>query len=103
MNIPIELFALFSGISIALLAVGLAKKENGGGVIISISGMFILFTAVITDFIIMGSIPVSSTVSGSTTTYVMADNLFEFTYLHKLFLAIVGIFLMLVGYLYGSK
>jgi hypothetical protein len=100
MNIPIELFALFLGTSLALLGLGLVKKT---GVIITISGMFVLFTSAITDLIIMGSIPESSTVSGSTTTYVMVDNTFEFTELHKIFLAVVGIFIMIVGFLYAKE
>jgi hypothetical protein len=100
MNIPIELFAIFLGVSMALLGVGLAKKV---GAIILCSGMFVLFTAIITDFIIMGSIPSSSTVSGSTTTYVMVDNLFEFTELHKIFMSIVGIFIMLIGVLFARE
>jgi hypothetical protein len=100
MEIPIELFAIFLGVSVAILGVGLAKKV---GAIVMCSGMLIMFTAIITDFIIMGKIPESSTTSGSTTTYVMADNLFQFTELHKVLMAVIGVFIMIIGVLFSRE
>lgn len=97
MNIPIELFAVFLGVSLTFLAIGISKRV---GVSIFIAGVFILTISAMTDNIIMGKIPVESTTSGATTTYVFEDNLFQFSELHKVVLALIGIFIMLIGVMY---
>lgn len=99
MDIPIELFAIFLGVSLTFLGIGLSKKV---GVAILISGMFILTTAVLTDNIIMGSQVTESTFNNSTntTSYQYELAIFQFTEYHKIIMALVGITFMLIGVLY---
>jgi len=94
MDIPIELFGFFLGVSMVLVGIGLTKRQ---GVAMFAGGLFIIFIAVLTDNIIMGKIPESSTVSGSVTTYVMVDNPFSFTEWHKILMALIGVVIMVIG------
>lgn len=102
-SIPIELFAIFCGLAVVFVAIGLSKKEHGGGSIVFTAGAFLLITGLLTDIIILGKVPQSSTTVGSTTTYVMVDNTFTFTQWHKVLMSMISVILMLVGYIVGSR
>lgn len=97
MYIPIELFGIFLGLSVVFLGVGMSKKA---GAIIVCSGIVLLFVAIITDFIIMGKVVDTSVTVLTTTTYTYKDATFEFTNFHKMLMAIIGIFIMIIGALY---
>jgi len=102
MNIPIELFLGFTGVSIAFAIFGFARNPQVP-VTIVIGGIFILLLAVSTTGIIMGKIPTTSVTSGSTVNYTFIDNVFDFTELHKVLFAVLGAFMMLFGGLMVSK
>lgn len=91
-NIPFELFISFVSISVVLTLFGIMKSIP---VLLVAGGLFIITMTVLTDNIIMGKVPASSTTSGSTTTYVMVDNLFAFTQWHKILFSFFGAISML--------
>jgi hypothetical protein len=96
MDIPIELFLGFTGLSIALALFGFCRNPQIPATIV-MGGMFILFLAVSTDNVIMGKIPVTSVDSGATTTYTFIDNTFEFTDMPKVIFALLGVMCMVLG------
>jgi len=100
MDTPVELFAILIGVACVIVAVGLAKKL---GVALAIGGMFILMIGLVTDNIILGQVPQSSTTSGATTTYLMVDNPFPLESWHKVLLSLLGIFLCLLGGILSFK
>jgi len=93
-DIPIELFAIFVAIPIAIIGIGLFIRL---GALVAVGGMLLIVVGLLTDVLIMGKIPESSTSSGSTTTYVMVDNLFIFTEWHKIVMLLMGVFIMLIS------
>ena len=98
MNIPLEIFLSFIGLSIATGLMGLLSNlKQKIPLTLFIAGSMITFLAVITDNIIMGKIPESSTTVGSTTTYVMVDNPYEFTQWVKILFALTGSMIMMLG------
>ena len=94
MDIPIELFLGFIGLSFGVGIIGLWQKIP---LALLLSGAMLMFWAVITDIIIMGKIPITSTVSGSVTTYAFIDNTFEFTQYPKILFGIIGSVLSIAG------
>src|SRR5574342_1420712 len=102
MEIPIELFLGFIGMSIGLAIFGFVRNPQIPAMLV-FAGIFILMVSVMTDSIIMGKIPESSTVTGATTDYVMVDNIFIFTELNKVLFALVGVVCMLSGAIMVSK
>lgn len=101
-NIPVELFLGFIGISVGMAIFGFIRNPQIPAMMV-FAGMFILSIAVITTGVIMGKIPESSSVSGSTTTYVMVDNIFIFTELPKTLFGLLGAIFMLSGALMVVK
>ena len=95
-NIPIELFGMLSAISLVVFGIGVAKKI---GVVCVAGGLLLMTVGLLTDNLIMGKIPASSTLSGSTTTYTLVDNTFQFTYWHKILFVFMGAILAIVGVL----
>ncbi|HEY8116006.1 MAG TPA: hypothetical protein VIH70_06300 [Actinomycetota bacterium] len=93
-NIPFEIFSVFIGITLVLVGIGIAKQIPA---LILFAGMFLLTWTVLIDSIDMGAIPDKSVVSGSTTTYTMKDNPFEFTDWTKVIFALFSVVLMLIG------
>ncbi len=96
MDIPIEIFLGFMGLSFAMAVMSFMPKTKQP-FLLFIAGVMITFMSVTTDNIIMGKIPITSTVSGSTTTYAFIDNLFEFTQWHKILFALIGSIMLIVG------
>ena len=96
MDIPIELFLGFTGISIVLAIFGFLRNPQIPATIV-MGGMFILTLSVATTGIIMGKIPITSVDSGSTTTYTFTDNIFEFTDFPKTIFALIGVMCMILG------
>ena len=94
MDIPVELFLGFIGISLVMVGISLAKQIPA---IMVFGGMFMLIWVVVTDNIIMGKIPTTSTVSGSVTTYDFEDNLFPLTDWGKVIFSLFAVIMMLVG------
>lgn len=94
--LPIEIFLGFTGISIALAIFGFIRQPPIPAML-AFGGMFILFVSVMTGGIIMGSIPEASISSGSTTTYQMTDNVFDFQGFPQMLFALMGVIMMLSG------
>jgi len=94
MDIPFEVFVMFVGTAIAMSIIGIWKKTP---LLLFIGGSLIAFWVIMTDNIIMGSIPQSSSVSGLTTTYVMVDNLYPFTEYPKILFALLGSMMGIAG------
>jgi hypothetical protein len=93
-DIPIEIFSVMLGTMIAIGVIGLWKNNP---MVMFISGALITFLGIITDTIVLGQLPVTSTVSGSTTTYVFASNNFIFTEWHKIIFMLIGSVAMIFG------
>ena len=68
-----------------------------------IGGAMITFWSLITDAILMGKIPDTSIVSGSTTTFTFVDNPYVFTQWPKILIAVIGSIIVLVGGLEWNK
>jgi hypothetical protein len=98
MEIPIEVFAILIGTALVIMTIGLAKKV---GVALAVSGMFIIVLALLTDVIILGVMPETSTTVGDTTTYTLINNTFEFTEWHKIIMMLMGSMIMILGALIG--
>jgi hypothetical protein len=96
MDIPIELFLGFIGVSIALAIFGFLRNPPIPATIV-MGGMFILFLSVATDNVIMGKIPTTSVTSGSTVNYTFIDNTYEFTEMPKVIFALIGVMCMILG------
>ena len=96
MEIPVELFLGFIGVSIAMAIFGFVRNPQIPATIV-MGGMFILTLSVATTGIIMGKIPVTSVDSGSTTTYTFVDNTYDFTEFPKTIFALIGVMLMILG------
>jgi hypothetical protein len=96
MDIPIELFLGFIGVSIALAIFGFLRNPQIPATIV-MGGMFILFLSVATDNVIMGKIPTTSVTSGSTVNYTFIDNTYEFTEMPKVIFALIGVMCMILG------
>jgi len=94
--VPIEIFLPFIALSLVLAIIGFMSKTKNYSLLL-IGGAMITFWALITDTIILGKIPITSTVSGSVTTYAFIDNTFEFTQWPKIFFGLVGSIIMLAG------
>lgn len=84
-----------------VIAVGLAIfgfiRQPQIPAMLAFGGMFILFIAVMTGGIIMGTIPVDATSSGSTTNYSFTDNVFDFQGFPQMLFALIGVIMMLSG------
>jgi len=100
MDIPIEIFLSFMGLSFAMGVIGLWQKIP---LVLLIAGAIITFWAITTDNIILGKIPITSTSSGSITTYAFIDNIFEFTQYPKILFGLIGSVVMLAGALTWKK
>jgi len=100
MDVPLELFLGFMGLSFAMAVIGLCQRIP---MLLLIAGAFITVWALITDVIIMGKIPSTSIISGSTTTYTFIDNPYVFTQYPKILIAIIGAVIMLAGGLEWNK
>ncbi|SRR6266508_960799 len=100
MDIPIELFLGFIVLSFGMGVIGLWQKIP---LLMLISGAMITFWALETDVVIMGKIPITSSVSGSTTTYAFIDNTFVFTQYPKILLGLIGSIVMFSGGLEWQK
>jgi hypothetical protein len=96
MIIPIEIFLPFIGLAFAIAVIAFLPK-NKQPFLLMLSGFMIAFWAVITDTIILGKIPDTSTVSGSVTTYAFIDNTFDFTQYPKILFGLIGSLLFLSG------
>jgi hypothetical protein len=96
MDIPIELFLGFIGVSIALAIFGFLRNPPIPATIV-MGGMFILFLSVATDNVIMGKIPTTSVTNGSTVNYTFIDNTYEFTEMPKVIFALIGVMCMILG------
>ena len=96
MDIPIELFLGFIGVSITLAIFGFLRNPQIPATIV-MGGMFILFLSVATDNVIMGKIPTTSVTSGSTVNYTFIDNTYEFTEMPKVIFALIGVMCMILG------
>jgi len=94
--IPIELFLPFIAVSLAMAIIAFLPREKQP-FLMMLSGFMIAFLSVITDTIILGKIPDTSVVSGSTTTYFFKDNTFDFNGWPKILFALVGSILFFVG------
>lgn len=94
--IPIELFLGIIATALGIGIFGMIKNPQVP-LLIAISGIFIFVLAAFTQGIILGKIPESSTVDGDTTSYVMVDNVFEFTDIYKVLVAMIGVTFMIVG------
>lgn len=102
MDIPVELFLGFIGVSIAIALFGFVRNPQIPACLV-MGGMFILFLSVATDNVIMGKIPTTSVTSGSTVNYTFIDNIFEFNELPKVIFALIGTMFMIVGGLMVMK
>jgi hypothetical protein len=96
MDIPVELFLGFIGTTLIMVIIGIARQPQIPALIV-FAGMFLLTWTLIADNIIMGKIPDTSIVSGSTTTYTLVDNLYPFTEIVKVIFSFFSVSLMLVG------
>jgi len=96
MIVPIEIFLSFIAISFAVAVIAFLPRNKQPFLII-LSGFMIAFWGITTDTIILGVVPHSSTVSGSTTTYIMENNEYEFTQWPKILLGLMGSLLFLAG------
>jgi len=97
MNIPVELFLGGIVVSIALAIFGFIRQPQIP-VMLVVGGMFILTIAVMTDGVIMGKIPITSTSTSSTVvTYEFVDNVYAFDELAKVMFALMGVMCMLCG------
>ena len=96
MNIPFEVFFGFIGVSAFLFILGLVKQPTIPASVVC-SGMFILFIAVFADNLIMGNLVSQSSQSGSVTTYTYKSDLFPMNNYVKVFIALIGTMIMLIG------
>jgi len=94
--IPIELFLPFIAVSLAMAIIAFLPREKQP-FLMMLSGFMITFWSIMTDTIILGKIPDTSVVSGSTTTYFFKDNTFDFNGWPKILFALVGSILFFVG------
>jgi hypothetical protein len=94
MEVPIELFFGFIGVTLTLVAIGLAK---GVPALLVFAGMFLLMWTVVIDDINMGNIPRNATTSGATTTYDYIDDPYPFISWPKVIFSLFSVVLMLVG------
>lgn len=94
MNIPFELFTALIGIFLAVGVISLWKKSP---FVLIIVGAVIATLGIFTDSIIMGKIPLSSTSSGSTISYIFTDNLYLLDAWSKIFICLIGAVLSIVG------
>lgn len=94
MQIPIELFFGFIGVTLTLVAIGLAK---GIPALLVFAGMFLLMWVAVTDEINMGNIPHNATQSGSVTTYEYQHDPYSFISWPKVIFGLFAVILMLVG------
>jgi hypothetical protein len=99
-NIPIEIFLPLIGLCLAMGTLGIWKKIP---LTMLIAGAIISFLAIQTDSIILGKIPITSTTSGSTTTYAFIDNEFTLDAWSKIFIGLIGSILMFVGAIQWKK
>ena len=96
MEIPIEIFLPLIGLSLAMAVISFLPKERPY-FLLMLAGSIIAFSSLTTDTILLGKIPSTSVVSGSTTTYTFIDNTFEFTEWYKIFFMLIGVVIMLAG------
>lgn len=101
-DIPIELFLGLIVSALALAVFGLMRNPQMM-LMLLIAGVFIFTLTALTDNIIMGKIPESSTVSGATTTYTLVDNPYPLTDMPKMLIAMIGAVLMLIGAVFTIK
>jgi len=96
MCLPVEIFGIFVGISIFIGIVGFVRQPQIPAML-AMGGIMLFFISIITNGMILGVIPDSSTTAGATTTYDMEDNVFDFTGLPQIFGALTGVIMMLYG------
>lgn len=94
MEVPFEVFFGFIGVTLTLVAIGLAK---GIPALLVFAGMFLLMWVVVTDEINMGNIPHNATDTGSVTTYEYKDDPYLFIEWPKVIFGLFAVVLMLVG------
>lgn len=99
-NVPVEIFLPLIGLSLSMGVLGSWKKIY---IAMLIAGAIITFLAVDTNIITLGKIPITSTVSGSVTTYAFIDNEFIFTEWHKILMALIGSMFMFMGAMEWNK
>lgn len=98
MNIPFEVFFGVIGACAFLFILGLIRQPPIPASVVA-SGMFLLTIAVIPDNLIMGQLVKSSSFSNSTnvTTYTYTQDLFPMNNYVKVFLALIGCMVILIG------
>jgi hypothetical protein len=94
--LPVELFLGFMAMCIGVAIFGFVRNPQVPAML-AFAGIFILFIAVMTSGIIMGSVPESSSTSGSTTTYDMIDNTFDFRGFPQMIFGLLGGIMMLTS------
>jgi hypothetical protein len=94
--VPIEIFLPFIAIAFSMSVIAFLPKTKQP-FLLMLAGFMIAFWAIITDEITLGKIPLTSTVSGSVTTYAFTDNNFEFTQYPKILFGLIGSVLFLSG------
>lgn len=97
-NLPIEIFLGYVGICLALPIFGFIVRQTVPiSLFLFISGGMLVALFIILDSINMGMIPVSSTVTGDTTTYEFEPNPYLFTEEIKTYLILISSMLMIIG------
>lgn len=94
MDIPYEILLGFIFGTMAMSIIGVWKQIP---LMMFIGGAIITFLIVITDNIIMGIMPDTSSVSGSTTTYTLVNDLYPLDQWVKILFALMGSVFMLGG------
>jgi len=94
--VPIEIFLPFIALAFVMALISFLPRTKNYALLM-ISGSMITFWALITDIIILSKIPDTSITSGAITTYTFKDNTFEFTQWPKIFFALIGSIMMLMG------
>lgn len=94
MEIPIELFSMFIGLSIIMIAVSLFKNIP---MVIITSGVIMLFLFSITDSISRGAIPNILTDSGSSTTVSWIEDSISFNTEIKIVFLVVSSLIVMIG------
>jgi hypothetical protein len=98
MQLPIEIFSIAIGLSVALGIFGFIRNPQIPAMM-AFAGIFILFIAITTDQLKMGNL-VSQSIFNSTsniTDYSYNDDIFQFTELPKTIFALLGSIFMLAG------
>lgn len=93
---PVELFLGFVAVAISVAIFGFMRNPQIPAMI-AFAGIFIMFISIMLGGIIMGKMPDTSVVSGSTTTYTLEDNVFDFSGFPQMIFGFMGAMMALVG------